>query len=119
MKNKTKKVQLRDVQDVIDIIGGRWRGAILASLCDSGKRFNELKNDLKPITSGVLVKELKYFESSKLVIKTAGLENAETMRYQLTDHGKSLEPLIGQIVVWGQKHRNIMLQEFSVQVLKK
>jgi DNA-binding HxlR family transcriptional regulator len=29
MKNKQKQVQLRDVQDVIDIIGGRWRGAIL------------------------------------------------------------------------------------------
>ena len=39
MKNKQKQIQLRDVQDVIDMIGGRWRGAILASLCDKEKRF--------------------------------------------------------------------------------
>lgn len=34
MKNKEKQTRNRDVQDVIEIIGGRWRGAILASLCD-------------------------------------------------------------------------------------
>ena len=41
MKNKEKHFHNRDVQDVIEIIGGRWRGAILASLCDKEKRFNE------------------------------------------------------------------------------
>jgi DNA-binding HxlR family transcriptional regulator len=42
MKNKQKYIQNRDLQDVIELIGGRWRGAILASLCDKEKRFNEL-----------------------------------------------------------------------------
>ena len=50
MKDKQKQIQVRDIQDVIDIIGGRWRGAILASLCDKEKRFNELKRDLGSIT---------------------------------------------------------------------
>ncbi|CAG0907421.1 unnamed protein product, partial [Cyprideis torosa] len=66
MKNKQKQVQLRDVQDVIDLIGGRWRGAILASLCDKEKRFNELKRDLGKITPRTLSKELKYLEMNKL-----------------------------------------------------
>jgi len=55
MKNKQKYIQNRDVQDVIDIIGGRWRGAILASLCDKEKRFNELKRDLGSITPTTLI----------------------------------------------------------------
>ena len=62
MRNKEKQSHLRDVQDVIDIIGGRWRGAILASLCDKEKRFNELKRDLGSITPKTLTKELKYLE---------------------------------------------------------
>ncbi|MBK7638905.1 MAG: helix-turn-helix transcriptional regulator [Bacteroidetes bacterium] len=49
MMNKQKHIQNRDVQDVIELIGGRWRGAILASLCDKEKRFNELKRDLEPL----------------------------------------------------------------------
>ncbi len=109
MKNKQKQIQLRDVQDVIDIIGGRWRGAILASLCDKEKRFNELKRDLGNITPRTLTKELKYLEMNKLVSRKVDASSGVSVSYSLTKHGKSLEPLIGQIVVWGQKHRKIVL----------
>lgn len=109
MKNKQKQIQLRDVQDVIDMIGGRWRGAILASLCDKEKRFNELKRDLGSITPRTLTKELKYLEMNKLVSREVETEDAVSVVYSLTKHGKSLEPLIGQIVIWGQKHRKVVL----------
>ena len=109
MENKQKQIQVRDVQDVIDIIGGRWRGAILASLCDKEKRFNELKRDLGSITPRTLTKELKYLEMNKLVFREVEATNAISVVYSLTDHGKSLEPLIGQIVIWGQKHRKVVL----------
>lgn len=111
MKNKQKEIQLRDVQDVIEIIGGKWRGAILASLCDKEKRFNELKRDLGTITPRTLTKELKYLEMNKLVIREADSENSISVLYRLTKHGESLEPLIGQIVVWGQKHRKMIMEQ--------
>jgi DNA-binding HxlR family transcriptional regulator len=109
MKDKQKQVQLRDVQDVIDIIGGRWRGAILASLCDKEKRFNELKRDLGTITPRTLTKELKFLELNKLISREVDTETAVSVSYSLTKHGSSIEPLIGQIVAWGQKHRKIIL----------
>lgn len=109
MKNKQKQIQLRDVQDVIDIIGGRWRGAILASLCDKEKRFNELKRDLGSITPRILTRELKYLELNKLISREVDTSSALSVVYKLTRHGKSLEPLIGSIVAWGQKHRKIIL----------
>ena len=109
MKNKEKGIQLRDVQDVIDIIGGRWRGAILASLCDKEKRFNELKRDLGSVTPRTLIKELRYLEMNKLISREVDASNAVSVIYRLTKHGKSLEPLIESIVNWGQKHRKIIL----------
>ncbi len=109
MKNKEKQIQLRDVQDVIDIIGGRWRGAILASLCDKEKRFNELKRDLGAITPRTLTKEVKYLEMNKLLIREVETESAVSVVYRLTKHGESLQPLIAQIVLWGQKHRKVVL----------
>lgn len=108
MKNKQKQIQVRDVQDVVDIIGGRWRGAILASLCDREKRFNDLKRDLGAITSRTLIKELRFLEMNKLIVREEEVSNAIWVRYCLTKHGKSLEPLIGQIVAWGQKHRKVI-----------
>lgn len=110
MKNKHKQLQLRDVQDVIDVIGGRWRGAILAILCDKEKRFNDLKRDLGNITPRVLSKELKYLEMNKLLARKTDPLNPIAVRYELTEHGKSLAPLIAQIVAWGQRHRKINLE---------
>lgn len=109
MRNKQKQVQLRDVQDVIDIIGGRWRGAILASLCDHDKRFNALKRDLGEITPRTLIRELKYLELNRLVERDTGETGAGPVLYRLTRHGRSLEPLIGAICAWGQKHRKVVL----------
>ncbi|MBS1609638.1 MAG: helix-turn-helix transcriptional regulator [Bacteroidetes bacterium] len=109
MRNKQKQIQLRDVQDVIDIIGGRWRGAILASLCDKEKRFNELKRDLGNITPRTLTKELKYLELNKLINREVETRSTLSVVYSLTKHGRSLEPLIDSIVSWGQRHRKIVL----------
>lgn len=109
MKNKDKKRGLIDLQDVIYIIGGRWRGAILASLCDKPKRFNELKRDIGKITPRSLTKELKFLEMSKLLVKKE-VENSQFSLYELTDHGHSLQPLILEIIEWAQKHRKIVLE---------
>ena len=111
MKNKEKQGQLRDVQDVLDIIGGRWRGAILASLCDRPKRFNDLKRDLGSITPRTLAKELKYLEMNKLLIREIEENNVIAVTYSLTPHGHSLDPLIGQIVTWGRKHRKMIFEK--------
>ncbi len=46
---------------------------------------------------------------NKLVFREAEAINAISVVYSLTEHGKSLEPLIGQIAIWGQKHRKIVL----------
>ncbi|SEM10287.1 DNA-binding transcriptional regulator, HxlR family [Chryseobacterium taichungense] len=108
MKNKQKQLQLRDVNDVIYIIGGRWKSAILASLCDKEKRFNELQRDLQHITARTLIRELKFLEQNLLITKK---ECDNTSYYMLSEHGKSLESLIESIVAWGQKHRKIIIEQ--------
>lgn len=106
MRNQQKQIQLRDVQDVMYVIGGRWRSAILASLCDKVKGFNELKRDLGTITPRTLSKELKFLEQNLLIKQSDAL-------YRLTDHGHSLEPLIVEVVKWGQKHRKVILANYE------
>ncbi len=72
MQDREKHLLHRDVQDALELIGGRWRGAIMASLCGSPKRFLELKRDLSPITSRILTKELHYLEHNKLIVAVRG-----------------------------------------------
>ena len=67
MKKTAIKIKLRVIQDVVELIGGRWRGSIIASLCKNPKRFSKLKNDVGKITSRILIKELRYLEMNLMV----------------------------------------------------
>lgn len=93
------------VADVLEIIGGKWRGLILAQLCDGSKRFNELKLDLKNITSSTLTKELRHLEDLKMIERVVIQESPIAVEYRMTDHGASIKQLIYQIIEWGLEHR--------------
>ncbi len=105
MEIKSKQQGIKVVADVLDILGGKWRGQILAHLCDAPKRFNELKIVLNNITSSTLTKELRYLEDIKMVERKMIQETPIIIEYRLTEHGMPIKDLISTIVQWGLKHR--------------
>jgi len=106
-----KQHGIKVVGDVLDIVGGKWRGQILAHLCDNPKRFNELKTVLFKITSSTLTKELRYLEDIKIVERKIIQDTPIIVEYRLTEHGKSIKDLIKHIVEWGLKHREIVFKK--------
>jgi len=113
MKDKEKHIFHRDVQDALELIGGRWKGAIMASLCGSPKRFSELKADLSPVTSRVLIKELRYLEQNKLIVVERSTSAGNSVLYAHSEHGSSCGPIIVQLRDWAVKHRDIMLESLK------
>jgi DNA-binding HxlR family transcriptional regulator len=111
MEIKTKQQGIKIVADVLDIVGGKWRGQILAHLCESPKRFNELKTVLKKITSSTLTKELRYLEDIKMIERKIIQDKPVVIKYKLTAHGMSIKELIVHIIAWGQKHRKTVLKK--------
>jgi DNA-binding HxlR family transcriptional regulator len=111
MEVKNKQQGIKVVGDVLDIVGGKWRGQILAHLCDNPKRFNELKTVLTKITSSTLTKELRYLEDIKIVERKIIQETPIIVEYRLTAHGKSIKDLIKTIIEWGLKHRKIVFKK--------
>lgn len=106
-----KQQGIKVVADVLDIVGGKWRGQIFAHLCDNPKRFNELKTVLSKITSSTLTKELRYLEDIKIVERNIIQYTPMVVEYRLTEHGKSIKDLIKTIVDWGLKHREIVFKK--------
>lgn len=109
MKSKEKKIRYRDVQDVLELIGGRWRGGILATLCEGPRRFSELKAELKTITPRILIKELRYLEMNKMVFISKSTVTGNSVVYALTEHGHSIEAVIIEIHTWAVIHRKEIL----------
>src|SRR5262245_8030892 len=96
---------LMAIRDTMDVLSGKWKIAIIGSLTFGEKRFKELQRDVDGITAKMLSKELKDLEINKLVKRTVFDTKPVTVEYRLTDHGKSLEKVIQELVTWGIHHR--------------
>lgn len=115
MEPRTKQQGIKVVADVLDIIGGKWRGPILSYICDKPRRFNELKSILGRITSTTLSKELRYLESLRMIERVeVKSELSTTCEYRMSAHGKSIKTLIHQVVEWGLQHRKVVLEKDPV-----
>jgi DNA-binding HxlR family transcriptional regulator len=97
---------LRPISDTLEVVGGKWKLLILSALVGVGsKRFTELQRELGRVTPRVLSKELKELELNQLVLRTVHPTMPVTVEYSLSEHGKTLEPVMLALRDWGTRHR--------------
>lgn len=102
------------VQDSMDVLSGKWKIAILSSVCYYNKRrFSDILNDVVGISNKMLSKELKELEINKLIKRTVLETQPITVQYELTNHGKSLQTIINNLTDWGIKHRKEIIGNTS------
>ncbi len=92
------------VKFFVSIAGGKWKLAILHNLTKKGKRFNQIIEAVNGITPRMLIKELKELEDHNLIKREVFAETPVLILYSLTAQGKSLQPVIGNVVNWSVKH---------------
>jgi DNA-binding HxlR family transcriptional regulator len=98
---------MRAVQDSMDVLSGKWKIAILSSVCYYNKRrFSDILNDVDGISNKMLSKELKELEINQLVKRTVLDTQPITVQYELTEHGLTLKTLINNLTEWGIEHHN-------------
>jgi DNA-binding HxlR family transcriptional regulator len=98
--------ELRAVRDSMDVLSGKWKIAIISSICYYNKRrFSDILTDVVGISNRMLSKELKELEVNKLIKRTVLDTQPITVEYQLTEHGNSLRTIIDNLTEWGKAHR--------------
>lgn len=113
IKEQHKK-EMMAVQDSMDVLSGKWKIAILSSVCYYNKRrFSDILNDVVGISNKMLSKELKELEINKLIKRTVLETQPITVQYELTQHGKSLQTIINNLTDWGIKHRKEIIGDGS------
>jgi DNA-binding HxlR family transcriptional regulator len=104
-QNERKK-DIMAIHDAMDALSGKWKISIIATLCFyTQRRFTDIQNDLNSISNKMLSKELKELENNKLVIRIVLNTTPVSVRYELTDYGKSLEKVVKTLIDWGAEHR--------------
>lgn len=92
------------VEATLELIGGKWKGIVLYYLLGGRLRFSELKRKVGCVTQRILTKQLRELEADGLVNRMVYAEVPPRVEYELTDAGKSLQPIIFALKDWGEAH---------------
>ncbi len=100
------------ILDTLHVLNGKWKIPIIGTLTFNGKvRFNELLKQIDGIGAKMLSKELKELELNELVARIVAEDSPANVYYELTDYGKTLHPLIHEMSMWGQRHRERIMKK--------
>ncbi len=92
------------LQRAMEMIGGKWKLAILCSLSVDGPvRYNDLKRRISGISNTMLAKSLQELENDGLVHRSEFLEVPIRVEYEATEKAKELGPILLQLAGWASK----------------
>jgi DNA-binding HxlR family transcriptional regulator len=90
------------IDATLEVIGGKYKVAILYHLCKGVQRFGELRRFVPLATQRMLTKQLRELESDKLIHRQVFAEVPPRVEYSLTPHGKTLVPVLQALCNWGK-----------------
>ncbi|PIF98317.1 helix-turn-helix domain-containing protein [Comamonas sp. 26] len=90
------------VEVTLSVMGGTWKPIILFHLLHGKKRFGELGRSIGGITQRMLTLQLRELEEAAIVQRTVYAEVPPRVDYELTELGRSLQPVLIAMRNWGQ-----------------
>lgn len=88
----------------VNMVGGKWKIAIIWQLREKVLRFNELHRALDgKVSQAVLTNQLRELERDGLIFREVYKEVPPRVEYSLTALGKSFLPIVVEMGKWGQK----------------
>jgi DNA-binding HxlR family transcriptional regulator len=102
---KTRPVRRSDcaVACTLDLIGDRWTLLIVRDLLRGKRYFEDFLRSPEGIATNVLSARLRAMCAQGLLEKTRDPSDRRRYAYQLSDEGRRLVELLGNIAAWGLK----------------
>lgn len=107
------------VRNVLNRVGDKWSMLVLFTLESTPTiRFKELQRNIPDISQKMLTATLKTLEADGLIIRKAYPEIPPRVEYELTSRGKSLLPLIDNLLSWASTNMDGIMQSRETFFLK-
>ena len=91
------------IDAAIEIIGGKYKVAILYYLRESVLRFGELRRLMPLATKRMLTKQLRELERDGMIDRKVFRQVPPRVDYSLTKEGKSIVPILEDLCEWGKR----------------
>ena len=92
--------------DTLNVLHGKWKLPIIASLLRGMNRFKDLLGSTEKITPRMLSKELKELELNGIVQRRVYHQTPVLIEYELTESGRGIATVIDSMIDWGLLHRS-------------
>ena len=104
-EKKNSIIEICPVRNVVARFGNKWALLVILVLSEAGRvRFSQLGKLIPDISTKVLSNTLRTLEEDGLVTRTVYPEVPIRVKYELTDVGSTLVPIISQLTEWAQQH---------------
>ena len=105
-----------DVEATLSVIGGRWKTVLVCHLLDGRKRFGELCRLTPNATQRMITLQLRELEADGVLNRHVYAEVPPRVEYDVTEFGRSLEPILDQMQAWGRAFKARKLAEEGAEV---
>lgn len=100
-----------DVEATLSVIGGRWKPVLVCHLLAGRKRFGELRRLVPNATERMITLQLRELEADGVVDRHVFAEVPPRVEYEVTEFGRSLEPVLISMQAWGHAFKERRLAE--------
>lgn len=87
----------------VELIGGRWTGAVIRLLLSERMRFAELRSAIPDISDRMLSERLRELETEGIVARIVVPEIPVRVEYELTEKGRALEQALCAVGRWAER----------------
>lgn len=106
------------IRNVLSRVGDKWSMLVLFTLENNENiRFKELQRNIPDISQKMLTLTLRTLEGDGLVARKAYAEVPPRVEYALTEKGKSLLPLINNLIDWASNNMEDIISTRSRYLL--
>ena len=87
----------------IELIGGRWTGAVVRLLMSGRARFAELRDAIPDISDRMLSERLRILELEGVISRHVLPDPPVRVEYELTQKGRELQKSLDAIGAWAER----------------
>ena len=100
-----------NVEATLSVIGGRWKPVILCNLLVKRQRFGELCRNMPNATQRMVTLQLRELEADGVIKRHVFAEVPPRVEYELTEFGRSLQPVLEVMREWGVQFKKERIAE--------